>query len=407
MLFQRIAATCLIAISLVSAQEVDANTQEAVPIDGQVTDPLMDNLVLESVPNVPIVASKKWFDRIIITYLENTDYDQAIEHFEKLNEAPHFGTLLTNYHGVFHPSQPNYVALVTGDTIIKSDVVVDIDSSSIVDLLEAKNITWGAYSEDYPDDFKSVDGKPFTDNHIGRYVRRHSEFCLIKFCATLTVTFQDALASLTSVQNNPKRAQNIKSAEAFKRELEAETLPEFILYTPNQDNNAHDTNTAYAARYIKDFYIPMMSHPFFLAHRTLFVLTFDESASYVFGENHVATWLLGTAVDSTPLNETIGVGYEKTDWEWASESFKSDVPPSNTDDKPTKDKPNFYLSNIINLSKVIQVPGEAETPEGDSDNTFYTHYDTLKTVELNWGLGDLGRKDANATGFGKLLRPYF
>ncbi|KAI9347319.1 phosphoesterase family-domain-containing protein, partial [Obelidium mucronatum] len=283
----------------------------------------MDNIVHKSVEEGP-AAPKKWFDRIIITFLENTDYDQAISHFEKLNEAPHFGTLLTNYHGVTHPSQPNYVALVTGDLLVKSDVVVDIAGPSIVDLLEAKNVTWGAYSEEYPDDWEFKDGKAFTDNHVGRYVRRHN-----------------ALASMTSVQNDPKRARNIKSAEAFKRELEAGTLPEFILYTPNQDNNAHDTNTAYAARYIKDFYIPMMSHSFFTSQRTLFVLTFDESASYVFGGNRVATWLLGTA-----------------------------------------------------------------TPAGASDNTEYNHYDTLKTVELNWGLGDLGRNDVNAVGFGKLLRPY-
>ncbi|KAH8554443.1 phosphoesterase family-domain-containing protein [Umbelopsis sp. PMI_123] len=32
-----------------------------------------------------------------------------------------------------------------------------------------------------------------------------------------------------------------------------------------------------------------------------------------------------------------------------------------------------------------------------TDGTFYTHYSTLSTVEQNWGLGNLGRGDANTT----------
>ncbi|KAJ3010777.1 UNVERIFIED_CONTAM: hypothetical protein HDU68_001988 [Siphonaria sp. JEL0065] len=332
-------------------------------------------------------SNKKWFDRIVITYLENTDYAQAVNHFEKLNGAPHHGTLLTNYHGVVHPSQPNYVALVCGDTAVKSDVVVDIESTCIVDLLEEKGVSWASYCEGYPDDWASVDGKPFLEHSVGRYVRRHNP-----------------LSSITSIQNNTKRAQNIKSAEAFKRELEAGTLPEFILYTPNQDNNAHDTNSAYAARYIKDFYIPMMSHPFFTSQRTLFVLTFDESASYLFGENRVATWLLGTAVQSTPLNAPFGVGYDKIDWEWALPGFKNDSLSGNGDDKPTKNKPNFYIANLVNLMHVFMHPGLPAEPTGHWNDTKFNHYDILKTVELNWGLNDLGRKDVNAVGFGELLR---
>ena len=32
-----------------------------------------------------------------------------------------------------------------------------------------------------------------------------------------------------------------------------------------------------------------------------------------------------------------------------------------------------------------------------TDDTFYTHYSSLSTVEANWGLGSLGRGDTNAT----------
>ena len=32
-----------------------------------------------------------------------------------------------------------------------------------------------------------------------------------------------------------------------------------------------------------------------------------------------------------------------------------------------------------------------------TDDTFYTHYSCLSTVEANWGLGSLGRGDTNST----------
>jgi hypothetical protein len=36
-------------------------------------------------------------------------------------------------------------------------------------------------------------------------------------------------------------------------------------------------------------------------------------------------------------------------------------------------------------------------PPGSTDNNPYTHYSLLRTVEENFGLGNLGRGDANAT----------
>jgi hypothetical protein len=63
------------------------------------------------------------------------------------------GKLLTNYLAITHPSQPNYVAAVGGSTHgITSDSFKRISSSSktIVDLLEAKGVSWSLYQEDMP-----------------------------------------------------------------------------------------------------------------------------------------------------------------------------------------------------------------------------------------------------------------
>lgn len=34
---------------------------------------------------------------------------------------------------------------------------------------------------------------------------------------------------------------------------------------------------------------------------------------------------------------------------------------------------------------------------GQKDDTFYTHYSSLSTVQANWGLRSLGRQDTNAS----------
>jgi len=71
--------------------------------------------------------------------------------------------------GITHPSEPNYVASVSGDTQgVTDDSFNAIDSSvkTVVDLLEAKGISWGEYQEDMP-------STGYTGMQSGEYVRKH------------------------------------------------------------------------------------------------------------------------------------------------------------------------------------------------------------------------------------------
>ena len=54
----------------------------------------------------------KYFDRVFIIVFENKDYETAMEidYFKSL-PSKHNGVLLTNYRGISHPSQPNYVSI--------------------------------------------------------------------------------------------------------------------------------------------------------------------------------------------------------------------------------------------------------------------------------------------------------
>jgi hypothetical protein len=61
----------------------------------------------------PVVPGKA-FDRFIQIWFENTDYQTAAStaQFQKLAAQ---GLLLTSFHAVTHPSQPNYLSAVGGD----------------------------------------------------------------------------------------------------------------------------------------------------------------------------------------------------------------------------------------------------------------------------------------------------
>ncbi|ORY50044.1 hypothetical protein BCR33DRAFT_713623 [Rhizoclosmatium globosum] len=317
---------------------------------------------------------RKWFDTIMIINLENIDYGDAISHppFSTLNYAPYNGTLLTNYRALTHPSQPNYFAQVVGDGIVTSDDIATINTRCIVDLLEEKGISWASYAEGYPDNWS--DDKPYLNEHTpnGKYVRRHVP-----------------LVSITSIQENPERARNIKSGEAFQRDLQAGTLPQYIYYTPDQDNNAHDTNIRYAGQYISEFL-----YPFSLG----FCIDFDETAFWV-GKNRVATWLLGTAVNSNPLPSHLKSS-QRTQSIVSLNSVKSHAPRHPPVDTSATANDSGAVQLISLLGSAFKTP---IAEKGYTDKGKFDHFSILKTVEENWFLGNLGRKDVTATSFGALL----
>jgi acid phosphatase len=100
-------------------------------------------------------------------------------------------------------------------------------------------------------------------------------------------------------------------------------------------NDGHNTSLEYAARWTRSFLIPLLANEYFM-NNTLVLLTYDESETYSL-PNKIVSILLGGAV------------------------------PSNL--------------------------------KGTTDDTFYTHYSILSTLENNWDLPNLGRYDVGANVF--------
>src|SRR2546421_2778766 len=91
--------------------------------------------------------------RVWLIVLENRSYGQLIgdDDAPSINAlASRFG-LATDYHGVARPSQPNYLALISGSTQgVKDDDVHDLDAKTLLDQLEAAGHSWHVYAENVP-----------------------------------------------------------------------------------------------------------------------------------------------------------------------------------------------------------------------------------------------------------------
>ncbi|TDL14836.1 hypothetical protein BD410DRAFT_756958 [Rickenella mellea] len=280
------------------------------------------NTTLNKTTTVP----GKSFDRFIQIWLENTDFDDAVNstQFQKYIKQ---GLLLDSYYAVTHPSvKPNYVASIGGDFFGMHDdnfYSIPNNISTIVDLLDAKNISWASYQENQPSD--GFPGFNFTQpNYLNSsappytyYVRKHNP--LIVF---------------SSVSSVPERAALIRNFNDFAVDVNAGAYPQWSFITPNLVNDGHDTDVGFISSWLEFWLDPLLADENFNDNRTLILLTFDENETGTVN-NKISSILLGGAL-------------------------------------PAKLK-------------------------GTNDSTYYTHYSILSTVQLNWGLGTLGRGDANKT----------
>jgi hypothetical protein len=220
------------------------------------------------------------FDRIFIIMLEN-ELESAVLQDDYMRDLQSRGVRLSQYHGVTHPSQPNYLAVVAGLPFVADDSCQDIEATSVVDLLEARGVTWKAYMEGLPEDDKAA-----CISADKLYYRKHNPF-----------------VSLNGVRNDPARLAKVVNARRLAEDLDAGSLPRFCWYTPNIQNDGHSppdatpaqrwSGVSFLSRWLRGFLEPLLADPRF-TKGTLVVVTFDESIPYE--DNHVYTTLLGGMV---------------------------------------------------------------------------------------------------------------
>jgi hypothetical protein len=231
-------------------------------------------------------APGRLFQRMIVVVLENTDYDEALRQ-PFMAGITQRGAHLASFDAVAHPSQPNYIAMISGSTHgVSTDRNVNLDGRHLGDLLEEKDYDWRAYAEGYP-------GNCFLGAKHGDYVRKHVPFL-----------------SFRNVQRDSARCAKVVEASRFYADAAAGTLPEFSLYIPDLRNDGHDTTAAFADRWLRSRFEKLLADPSFM-EGTLFVLTFDENDdAFDFGRrNQILTTLYGPMVRGGSVNRDLLTHY--------------------------------------------------------------------------------------------------
>jgi hypothetical protein len=209
------------------------------------------------------------FNHVVLIVLENEDNEAVLKN-PIMGGLAKRGRYFSHYSGLFHPSYPNYLALIGGDFFhTRGDHQKTIRARTIADLLEEHHLTWTQYAEDYP-------GHCFLGEHSADraklYRRKHVPF----------LSFQ-------SIQTSPSRCANVVPAS----QLDWHHLPNYAFYTPNMRNDGHDTGLDFAANWLKGFLAPVLDDHEVMKD-TLIVVTFDESQTQ--SSNHIYTVFLGDRV---------------------------------------------------------------------------------------------------------------
>jgi Phosphoesterase family len=221
------------------------------------------------------IVKGEYFDRFFLIMFENTNYTEALNHpyLSNLTNRQD-GILLSNFFAVDHPSEPNYIAQIYGSTLgILDDNDYNVTGRNLVDLLEDKGISWKAYMENYPGNCYQYS---FGLGN-GSYARKHNPFI-----------------SMVDIYSDPVRCAKIVNASQLDTDISENSVPQFAYYTPNQQNDAHDTNLTFAMTWFESWFEPKLQNQIFTTN-TLFFITFEEAEPYII-PNHIFGGLLGSPV---------------------------------------------------------------------------------------------------------------
>ncbi|WP_285245812.1 alkaline phosphatase family protein [Pseudarthrobacter sp. fls2-241-R2A-127] len=213
-------------------------------------------------------------DHVFVIMMENHGYDQVIGNTA---DAPYINSLAqryntaTNYHGVTHPSMPNYLAAISGSTQgvwddckAGADVTcapeefvpgtsdpgaaglltpAQVSSASatphmfsgknIVDQLEGKGLSWKAYMESLPSTGSQVEYAPtIGSSTVKLYAQKHNPFM---YFSDINYPGSPRLQNIVPQENN------------LKADLASGNVPNFTWISPNQCHDMHGVSPSGAA----------------------------------------------------------------------------------------------------------------------------------------------------------------
>jgi hypothetical protein len=246
-------------------------------------------------------AKAHHFDRVLIIVLENADYEEGLRN-KDLAALAQQGASFSNLHALFHPSYPNYLAMVAGTDFgvhkggsflgdRQRDFPNDARHQTIADRLLAAGLEFKQYAEELPQGncpwnvtTQRVPGD------LGNYARRHVPFLSFR---EVQEKFCDRVIRVDS-----SRSDNYFVQDAQKG------LVAYSFYSPNMNHNGHDTTLQVAGAWVKKFLDS--TFPEKLRHGTLVIVTFDESGGNE--DNRITTLFLGDMVKAANQQDPAVLG---------------------------------------------------------------------------------------------------
>jgi acid phosphatase len=211
---------------------------------------------------------------VMIIVEENHSYDEVIgnQAMPFLNSlATRYG-LATDYSGVSHPSEPNYLAMISGSIWNNPQDATPQDGTypgpTLVDQLMAKGIGWKAYLEDMPTACDT------SDNYgPGGYDVNHNPFMYFD-----------------SVRNSTAQCGRDVPFTQFAIDLNSGSAPPFLFVAPNTTHDLHDGTYQQGDRWLAQQFGVILASSWY-QQGGIVIVTFDEGET----SDKVATIVVSAA----------------------------------------------------------------------------------------------------------------
>jgi phosphatidylinositol-3-phosphatase len=179
--------------------------------------------------------------------------------------------IAADYHGIRHPSLPNYLAATGGSTFgVRDDAgpsAHPISADSIFGQLDRAGLTWRSYEESMPRNCDASAASPYAVKHN-------------------PAAYFTAIRASCAVNDIPLTGN-------LDRDIVAGKLPSFSFVTPNLCNDTHDCSVRTGDSWLATWIPKILAGPNYRAGDTLVVLTWDEGVG---SGNQIPTIVIAPSV---------------------------------------------------------------------------------------------------------------
>jgi hypothetical protein len=162
----------------------------------------------------------------------------------------------TNWHGIGHPSLPNYLAFASGGTqgCTSDSCPGGYTVASLGGQLSHAGIPWAAYMESMP-------SACYAGGSSGTYAKKHNPF----------VYFNDVTGNGCASHDVP-----YPGATGMVSALDGSSAPSFVFITPNLLNDMHDGSVQQGDAWLQANVAPVLTSSWFTKFNSTVIVTMDE-----------------------------------------------------------------------------------------------------------------------------------